>query len=373
MTDKPAAFSPALRPPVRTMKPYVPGKPVEEVQRELGLSQVIKLASNENPLGPSPKAVAAAAEALARAHLYPEATAPLLRQAIAQRWQVPEDWVLVGNGTDEVFRLVGETYLDPGDRVVVPAPGFSVYTLVAELMGAEVAPVPCQDGVPDLWAMAAACQSRDGQAPAKVAWLCRPNNPTGGVFAAADLDAFLATVPADTLVVLDEAYQEYDTTGFSSQAYLLQHPNLMVTHTFSKIYGMAGLRLGYALARPEILAPLFTVRDPFSVNIPAQAAGVAALGDNDFVAHSRTVNAEGKAYLYAALRELGLRYLPTEANFILIDLGRPAAPVHQALLRKGIIIRPCASFGLPEHIRVTIGLPEQNQRFIGALADVLAQ
>ena len=370
MTKKPA-FALPMRPAARLIHPYVPGKPIEAVKRELGLTEVIKLASNENPLGPSPKALAAAVEALQRVHLYPEGDSPLLRTALAERWNVPADWVFVGNGTDEVFRLLTETYLNPGDRVVVPAPGFSTYTIVTQLMGGTPVPVACRGGANDLSAMAVAALGGDGSAPAKIVFLCRPNNPTGGVFPSSALSAFLQMMPPEMLVVVDEAYQEYDTTEFDSRAFLEAHPNLLVTHTFSKIYGLAGMRIGYALARPEVLSPLYTTREPFSVNIPAQAAALAALDDAEHVAASREGNERGKGYLYEALRALGLSYLPTEANFILVDIDRPAAPVYEKMLRRGVIVRPCASFGLPNAIRITIGREQENERCIEVLRAVL--
>lgn len=361
---------PTVRPEIQAMKPYVPGKSIAEVQRELGLTDIVKLASNENPLGPSPRAVAAAREALAHCHIYPEGSSPELRAKLAARWQVPADWVFVGNGSDEIFRLLAECYLQPGDRVVVPAPSFSAYTHVAQLMGAQVVAVPLRDGAADLPAMAATC-APPGEPPARICFVCRPNNPTGGVFPAEDFAAFLAKVPPETLVVLDEAYREYDETPFDSAAFLVRHPNLVVTRTFSKIYGLAGLRVGYGLARPEIWQPLHTCRDPFSVNLIAQAAAAAALDDESHLAASRANNQAGKALLYPALASLGLVAHPTQANFILVDLGRPARPVYEALLRQGVIVRPCASWGLDTCIRVTVGTPAQNERFLTALRQVL--
>lgn len=370
MTRKPE-FALPVRPAVQGIHPYVPGKPIEAVQRELGLTEVIKLASNENPLGPSPRALAAAAGALQRVHLYPEGDSPLVREAVAARWHLPKEWVFVGNGTDEIFRLLAETYLEPGDRVVVPTPGFSTYTIITQLMGGTVVPVPCRAGANDLPAMAVAALGGDGVPPAKIVFLCRPNNPTGGVFPAAALSAFLGMIPPETLVVLDEAYQEYDTTGFDSRPFVEAHANVMVTHTFSKIYGLAGMRVGYALARPEVLNPLYTVREPFSVNIPAQAAAVAALDDAGHVAASRENNERGKAFFYAAFRELGLAFLPTEANFVLVDLGRVAAPVYEKMLRRGVIVRPCGSFGLPNCVRITFGREQENVRCLEVLRAVL--
>ncbi|MFO7173170.1 MAG: histidinol-phosphate transaminase [Bacillota bacterium] len=360
------------RPEVAAIPPYVPGLSPGEVMRELGIADVVKLASNENPLGPSPLAVAAAARAAAQGHLYPEGTAPSLRRALAAAWGLEPDWFIVGNGSDEVFRLLAEAYLRPGDRVVVPTPGFAAYTIVARLMGAAVEPVPLDPaGAMDLAAMAAVAAGTGDRPPARLVFLTRPNNPTGGVFSAEAFARFLAAVPPETLVVLDEAYREYDSTPFDTRGFVLAHPHLVVTRTFSKVYGLAGFRVGYGVGRPEVLAPLFAIRDPFSVSLIAQAAAEAALADAEHLRRSVALAREGREFLYGLCRELGLRHWPSEANFVLIDLGRPAAPVHEALLRRGVIVRPAASFGLPTCIRVTVGTPEQNQRFAAALRAVL--
>lgn len=358
-----------LRPAVKAMKPYVPGKPVEEVQRELGITDLVKLNQNENPLGPSPRALEAVQAAFALAHTYPEGSSRSMREKLAAMWDLPADWFIVGNGSDEVFRLLAETYLEPGDRVVVPAPSFSGYQLVADLMGAETVKVPLDGNTMDLPAMARAVVERQ----AKLVFLCRPNNPTGAVFAQEELPAFMAAIPVSTVVVLDEAYREFDETEFDSRGFLQRYPNLVVTRTFSKIYGMAGFRLGYGVGRPELLAPFYTTRDPFSVNNLAVAAGLAALDDVAHLDRTRQMNREGKAFLYALFERLGLKYVPTEANFILFDVPRPAVEVYDAMLRRGVLLRPCASFGLPNSLRVTVGTAEENQRFAAALEAVLTE
>ena len=350
------------------MKPYVPGKPVSDVQRELGITGLIKLNQNENPLGPSPKAVAAATAAMAEVHTYPEGSTRVLRQRLAQLWDLPEDWFIVGNGSDEVFRLLAETYLTEADSAVVPTPSFAGYPLVIELMGARVVRVPLlPSGTMDLDAMAKAARETN----AKMVFLCRPNNPTGAAFAEELFPAFMAQVDPETLVIVDEAYREFDETPFDSRSFLQQYPNVVVTRTFSKIYGMAGFRLGYGVLRPELIAPFYTVRDPFSVNNLATAAGLAALDDTEHLERTRHLNREGKAFLYALFERLGLPYVPTQANFVLFDCGRPAADVYGALMRRGVLVRPCASFGLPNHIRVTVGTPAENARFAEALEVVL--
>lgn len=358
-----------VRPAVSKMKPYVPGKPVSDVQRELGITDLIKLNQNENPLGPSPKAVEAAAAAMREVHTYPEGSSRALRQRLAELWNLPDDWFIVGNGSDEVFRLLAETYLEPGDRAVVPAPSFAGYPLVIELMGAEAVRVPlASDGAMDLPAMAAAVVSSE----AKMVFLCRPNNPTGAVFAEELFPRFMADVPRGTLVILDEAYREFDETDFDSRGFLTQFPNLILTRTFSKIYGMAGFRLGYGVLRPALIAPFYTVRDPFSVNNLAAAAGLAALDDTPHLDRTLTLTRDGKAFLYEVFERLGLPYTPTEANFVLFDVGRPAVEVYEALMRLGVLIRPCGSFGLPTSLRVTVGTQSENRRFAEALEAVLA-
>lgn len=359
-----------LRPAIKEMTPYVPGKPVEDVRRELGITDLVKLNQNENPLGSSPAAVAAAQAAMSRLHTYPEGTSRALRERLAQLWNLPPEWFIVGNGSDEVFRLVAETYLEPGDPVVVPAPSYASYPMVAELMGAPVVKVPLgPDQTMDLPAMARAA----AESKAKIIFLCRPNNPTGAVFSEEALRAFMPLLPQGTVVLLDEAYREWDETAFDSRTFLKGYPNVIVTRTFSKIYGLAGFRLGYGVARPEFIAPFYTVRDPFSVNILAAAAGLAALDDTEHLVRSRSNNREGKAYIYAALERLGLVYIPTEANFITFDVGRPSKEVYEAMLRLGVLVRPCASFGLPTHLRVTIGVPDENRRFVLALEAVLGR
>jgi histidinol-phosphate aminotransferase len=358
---------PSVRPAVQVMKPYVPGTPLETVRRELGIAGIVKMNQNENPLGPSAKAVEAAAAALAETNVYPESSSRALREVLAKRWHIPSDWLLIGNGSDEVFRLLAEAYLEPADAVVVPSPSFAGYPLVAELMGARVLRVPLVSNTMDLPGMARiAAEQR-----ARMIFLCRPNSPTGAVFPEQELRRLLASTSQETLVVLDEAYRDFDETAFDSRALVLEHPNLVVTRTFSKIYGMAGFRLGYGIARLEILEPLHRARDPFSVNSLAIAAGIAALADPEHVDRSKALVREGKTFLYALFERLAIEYVLSEANFVLFHTKRSAADVYDALLRKGILIRPCTSFGLPHSIRVTVGTPEQNRLFAAALEQVL--
>lgn len=369
---------PEVRPEIAGLAPYTPGRSAAEITRELGLRDVVKLASNENPLGPSPQAVRAVQEAMRHAHVYPESASPDLRLAVAEHLGLDPAMVFAGNGSDEIFRLLAMTFLGPGRRAVVPAPSFPTYRRAARSMGAEVTEVPLRpEGGMDLPAMASAAARRAPAAgvrrlpAALMVFLCRPNNPTGGVFAAADLPDFMAALPRGCLVVLDEAYHEYDDTGFDGLAYLKDYRNLVVTRTFSKAYGLAGLRAGYAAAHPDVWQHVWTVREPFSVSAAAQAGAAAALGDRRHLEQS-VVNARaGKAELRALCAELGLGYTPSQANFVLIDVRRPARAVFEHMLRQGVIVRPGDTFGVPTALRVTAGTAPELRRFAGALGEAL--
>lgn len=354
-----------VRPEVQRMKPYVPGKPIAEVQREYGVTDVIKLASNENPLGPSPLAVEAIHQAASQMHIYPEATARELRRALARHVGLAEDWLMVGNGSDELLKLLAASYIRPGDRVVMPNCTFPNYRAVSDLFGATVTEVPLLNETMDLEAMAAQA------AGARVMFLCRPNNPTGAVFPEDAFRRFMAAVPPDTLVLIDQAYHEFDETEFDAMGLLQIYPNLILTRTFSKAYGLAAVRVGYGMARSEIWQPLYTVREPFSVNVVAQEAALAALRDTAHLAATIANNRAGKARLEQFCREAELAFVPSQANFMLIDLGRPAGPVYEALLRQGVIVRPMGGAGRPTCIRVTIGTPPELERFISALSALL--
>lgn len=356
-----------LREAINSLTPYVPGRSIETIERETGLSDLVKLNQNESATGPSPRAMAAAMEAVGRLHRYPEGTSHALREKLAALWHLPAEWILVGNGSDEIFRLLAETYLEPGDAVVVPVPSFAGYPLVAQLMGARVVDVRLAGDAMDLTAMVRAVH----QTGARFLFLCRPNSPTGGVFDEEALRAALDHLPDDVLVILDEAYAEFDETPFDSRDILPNYPNLVITRTFSKIYGLAGLRLGYGIMHPDLIAPLYRVRDPFSVNSMALAAGAAALDDREHVTLSREVNRRGKQFLYALFDSLGVRYVPTQANFILFYTAEPAGRIADALLQQRVMIRPCASFGLPNALRVTIGTQAENERFAEALRAIL--
>lgn len=363
--------SPACRETILSIKPYVPGKPIEEVQRELGIKDVIKLASNENPLGPSPDAVRAIQEAAERVYLYPDGNCYYLKNALAEKHGVSPENIIVGNGTDEIIKMLAEAYLNPGDEIVVADPTFSEYEFAALVMAGRAVKVPCRSFRHDLKAMAAAITPKT-----RLVFICNPNNPTGTIVGQMMLDNFLKEIPPSVLVVLDEAYADYVTAEHypDSLAYVRYgRPNIIVLRTFSKIYGLAGLRVGYGVAVPEIIKNLNRVREPFNVNLVAQAAAIAALKDEAHYRKSREVNIEGKQYLYEQFTAMGLAYVPTETNFIFVDVNRDSRDVFQEMLKQGVIVRTGDIFGYDTYLRVTIGTPRQNERFIKALREVLGR
>ncbi len=351
------------------IKPYVPGKPIEEVQEELGISDIIKLASNENPLGPSLKAQEALVKFVTQAHLYPDGSCTALKKSLAAHWHIQPEQLIIGNGSDEILKFIAEAFLQPGDEVVLAEPTFSEYHFVSQLMGAALQSVPCRQFIHDLPAMAAAVNDRT-----KIVFVCNPNNPTGTAVGHAELQAFMDKIPDDVLVVIDEAYYEYvQRDDFPDVLpWLAQRENVLITRTFSKAHGLAALRIGYGIGHPNLIRILEKTREPFNVNAAAQAAARASLADLDHIAASVDVNEVGKSYLYEQFAALELDYVPTETNFILVDVGHPAAEVFDRLLRKGVIIRPAHVFGLPTFIRVTVGTPSENQRFVAALKEVIA-
>ncbi|MGQ9780146.1 MAG: histidinol-phosphate transaminase [Bacillota bacterium] len=355
------------RPNIFRIPPYVPGKPIEEVERELGLTGVVKLASNENPLGPSPKALAALKDELPKVSFYPDAGAVLLREALALRLGVTPEEIIVGNGSDEVIRLAAEALLGPGDEAVICAPTFGEYLYAVRLLGAEPVIVRHDRGQ-NLAAMLAAVTPRT-----KIVFLCNPNNPTGTMVKKEEFEEFLAGLPPGVLIVYDAAYREYvDAPDYPEPLeYLRAGAPILALRTFSKIYGLAGLRVGYGIGPRGLISLLYRVKEPFNVNLLAQKAALAALNDEDHLRRSREMNAAGREQLYRGLAALGLRWLPSQANFVLVDLGREARPVYEGLLRQGVIVRPADVFGLPHCLRVTVGTPTQNERFLRALASVL--
>jgi histidinol-phosphate aminotransferase len=357
-------------PGVRGIRPYQPGKPVEELEREYGVRGAVKLASNENPLGPPEAAVRAVREAAAGLSRYPDGNGFALKAALSERLGLPAAQITLGNGSNDVLELVVRVFAGPGHDVVFSQYAFAVYPLAAQAVGARPVAVPARDWGHDLKAMAEAISDRT-----RVVFVANPNNPTGTWLDAKRLRRFLESVPRRVVVVVDEAYFEYVTEPDYPDCarWVTDFPNLVVTRTFSKIYALAGLRLGYGLSSAGVADLLNRVRQPFNVNSLAQVAGLAALGDPGHVARSREVNAAGLRRIAGALHDLGLTAIPSVANFISFDTGRPAGAVYEALLRRGVIVRPVDSYGMPTHLRVTVGTAEENGRFITALREAIEE
>lgn len=363
-------FLTLAQPGVQKLSPYVPGKPVDELARELGLDPagIVKLASNENPLGPSPKVLAAIRAELDELTRYPDGNGFALKSALAARYGVDTAQVTLGNGSNDILELVARAYLAPGLNAVFSEHAFAVYPIATQAVGAQGKAVPASNYGHDLQAMLAAINDNT-----RVVFIANPNNPTGTWFGPDALKRFLAAVPEQVLVVLDEAYIEYAEGEELPDGldYLGDHPNLLVSRTFSKAYGLASLRVGYAISSPIIADVLNRVRQPFNVNSLALAAACAALGDADYLAQSRRLNDAGMAQLEEGLAALGLSWIPSRGNFIAIDFARDTAGINQALLREGVIVRPVAGYGMPNFLRVSIGLPAENARFLDVLGKVL--
>jgi histidinol-phosphate aminotransferase len=354
---------------LRHLMPYIPGKSIASVQRELGLKNVIKLASNENPLGPSPKALAALKKAEKLCALYPEGQSPELREAVAKFHGVEPETVIVGNGSDELIRLLCEAFIDPGDEVLVSQYAFIRFRQQSALMGAQVVEIPMVDWTHDLDTMAKAASPRT-----KLLFIANPNNPTGTYNSQDDLVRLLETVPSSTLVVLDEAYAQFarEWNDYPDSVPLLaRFPNLVVLRTFSKAYGLAGLRVGYALADAEVVNWLDRIRMPFNVNLPAQQACVEALKDQAFVKRSIAASTAAREPLAQALRQLGFSVQDSAANFLFARSPIPGRECFKALLKHGVIVRPLEEYGLTHHLRISIGLPAQNKALLAALKQVL--
>ncbi len=375
-TPTPAADPCELAPQyVRAIAPYQPGKPISELARELGLEEatIVKLASNENPLGISPKARSAIAAALVDLGRYPDGNGFELKTALAARYGVPPSGIVLGNGSNDVLEMIAIALLGPGRAAVYSQHAFAVYPLATQARGARGIAVPARAWGHDLAAMAQAID-----AETRVVFIANPNNPTGTLLAPAEIEAFLRAVPPHVAVVIDEAYNEYlpQAARYDSVAWLARHRNLIVTRTFSKAYGLAGLRVGFALCDARIADLLNRVRQPFNVNNLALAAAAAALGDAAFVRESHALNLAGMAQLTAGFHRLGLAWIPSSGNFVSVEIPRAAGKarageVFEHLLRQGVIVRPVAGYGMPDHLRVTIGLAAENERFLAALAAAL--
>ncbi|HUJ79267.1 MAG TPA: histidinol-phosphate transaminase [Nitrospiria bacterium] len=358
---------PPLRywPDILSVASYIPGKPIEELERELGIKEAIKLASNENPLGPSPKAVEALRRALAGVHRYPEGRGTALRARLADRLKVSPDEVILGNGSNEIIELLVRGFITAGDEAVMADLTFSLYPLMVTVSRGTPVTVPLKDGRHDLRAMASAVTPRT-----RLVFLCNPNNPTGTMVTAAELNRFLAALPDSVVVAIDEAYVDYVTApDFPRSLELLRSgPPVIVLRTFSKLHGLAALRIGYGIARRELIAYLDRIHQPFNTNGLAQLAATAALEDEAHLTASRRVNEEGKLSLRNYFAGLKWPVYPTQANFLYVETGRDARALYEALLREGVIVRHIEG----SRLRITIGRPEENQRFANALNKVLS-
>lgn len=354
---------------ILNLVPYPPGKPIEELTREYGIKRVIKLASNENPLGPSPLALKAIRSVLPQLHRYPDGSGYYLKQALSQHLGLSADQILLGNGSNEIIELALKTFMNPGSEVLSPVPSFLVYGTAVQALGGKNILVPLKRFTIDLEAILARISSKT-----QIIIINNPNNPTGTILKKKEWERFISGVPERILILLDEAYIDFveDPDCPSGLDYINSKKNLIALRTFSKAYGLAGLRLGYGLARPELIDYINRVRQPFNVNSLAQAAALGALKDQAFYEKTRTLVRAGKKTVEMGLTRMGLSYVPSQANFILIKVPLEAQVVYEAMLKKGIIIRSMKSYGLDNYIRVNIGLPEENQRFLRALKQVLA-
>ena len=351
---------------IKNITPYSPGKPIEELERELGISGSIKLASNENPLGPSPKAVAAIKRALAGLNRYPDGSGYYLSQALAKKYDVDISQIILGNGSNELIELVVRTFIQPGDEVISADPSFVVYKMITQAAGGTNVVVPLKDNRHDLDAMAGRLSGRT-----KIVFIANPNNPTGTMNRSAEMDRFMDRVPAHVIVAVDEAYTEYvlRTDYPDSLDYLKAAKNVLALRTFSKIYGLAGLRIGYGITTPEIAELMNKVRQPFNTSSLGQIAAVAALSDRKHVERSLAINNEGKQFLYHSFDRLGISYIPTETNFILFESPFDGRELYNTLLKTGVIIRAMGG----KKLRVTIGLPDENKRFINELEKIVGK
>jgi len=348
---------------------YVPGKPIDDVKRELGLEKVIKLASNENPLGFSPSVKTAVLKALEEANIYPDGNSTLLKDTIAKKLGVSMDMVLPTCGSDEMVDLIAKTFIEKGDEVVMADITFPRYFITSQMMGADIKIVPLKNLSFDIEGFKKAVTERT-----KVVWLCNPNNPTGTIFTEAQLVELLEAIPPTALVVYDEAYREFASDPEypkDSIKYLAKYNNLLVLRTLSKAYGLAGFRIGYTIGNPELLSAINKIRNPFNVTLLTQAAAIAAINDDEFLAKVVENNNKGKEYIYAEFDKLGLEYAKTETNHIIFNARKDSNEVFNALLRKGVIIRPVAGFNPNTWLRVSIGTMEENIEFIKALKEVL--
>ncbi|MBS4026044.1 MAG: histidinol-phosphate transaminase [Clostridia bacterium] len=357
-----------IREAIMAIRPYVPGKPVEEVKREFGLTDIIKLASNENPVGPSKRVIQAMKEACEKINYYPDAGGYDLKQALAAFCGVEPENIILGNGSDENIKMVAEAFLNPGEEVILGSPSFPTYDYAGKLMAGKMVPVPLKNFTYDLEAILAKITDNT-----KIVIICNPNNPTGTMVTKEELTGFLAQVPEHVIVILDEAYAEYvEREDYPDGIeYFKQGKKVIVLRTFSKIYGLAGIRVGYGIADKELIGYIERVKEPFNVNVVAQAAAIVALEDQEHVNYCREENAKGLAYIEEELAKMGLTWVESHTNFLLVNVQADSRKLFDELLKLGVIIRPGFIWGLNEYIRVTVGTPAENQKFIEALSQAL--
>ena len=367
-------FTKLSAPGVQGLMPYQPGKPIGELEREYGVKNADKLASNENPLGPSPKAIEAMSKSLSSVWLYPDGGGFTLKQKLSGCLDVSVNQITLGNGSSDILDFVVRTFVTPESEVVFSQHSFAVYPILTQMVGAKAVAPAAKDWGNDLQAMRAAITHKT-----RVIFIANPNNPTGTWLPGEELEAFIEDLPEHIIVVIDEAYFEYASApqlkakGYPNTIqWVNKYPNLVVSRTFSKVYGLAGLRIGYGVSNPQIADLLNRVRPPFNVNSLALEAAVAALEDTEYLQHSIEINCLGMQLLTKGFKGLGLDFIPSVANFIAVDVGRDAAPVYDALLHEGVIVRPVANYGMPNHLRVTIGTEQQNRRVLSALQKVLS-
>lgn len=354
---------------IETLVPYPPGKPIEELERELGITGSIKLASNENPLGPSPLAMEAILKNVKAIHRYPDGSGYYLKSKLSTRFGLPQSQIIIGNGSNELIELIIRTFLTPGEEVVQAFPTFLVYEKIVTGAGGKMITIPLKNFRVNLEAMLKAITPKT-----KIIFLNNPNNPTGSALLKDEMIKFLKSLPQDIIVVLDEAYIEFvtDPSGARGLDLLTYHPLIVVLRTFSKLYGLAGLRIGYGFASEEIIDYMNRVRQPFNANTLAQVAATAALDDTEFVSQTLKVVRDGLSCLYDQLEKLGLEYVPTQTNFFLIKVPIKAKKTYELMLKEGVIVRSMESFGLTDYIRISVGLPEENEKFVNTLRKVLA-
>lgn len=354
---------------ILSIKPYVPGKPIEELEREYGISDSIKLASNENPLGPSPMAVKAIEKALSELNRYPDGSGHDLVMKLSKHLGISSDNIVLGNGSDEIIEMLTTAFLVPGDEVIIPAPSFLMYEISAKSAGAKLLFVPLRSLSIDLDAIAEAITDKT-----RLIFLCNPNNPTGTVISKKGFEQFIKKVPGDIIIVMDEAYMEFirDKDYAKGIDYINSEYNVVTLRTFSKIYGLAGLRIGYGIMPKYISDILNRIRPPFNASSLAQAGAAAALGDEEFFKKTIKLVHDELDFMYESLGKIGIRFFPTQSNFFLIDVKKSADDVFESMLRLGVIVRSMTSYGYPEYIRVSIGLHEENIRFINALEKALS-